>query len=56
MKGLLFILVLIQASQALIWLWIYCLLKQQNDFTEEDASVKASTEEVRKAKGRLPKQ
>ena len=28
----------------------------QNDFTNEDASVKASTEEVKKAKGRLPKQ
>ena len=31
------------------------LRRSRTDFTKEDASVKASTEEVKKAKGRLPK-
>jgi len=32
------------------------LRRSRTDFTNEDTSVKASTEEVHKAKGRLPKQ
>ena len=32
------------------------LRRSRTDFSKEDASVKASTEEVKKAKGRLPKQ
>jgi len=30
-------------------------MRRKNDFSKEDASVKASTEEVQKAKERLPK-
>ena len=35
---------------------VIAILETRNDFTNEDTSVKASTEEVKKAKGRLPKQ
>jgi hypothetical protein len=58
MNGLLFLMLLVQWAQAIIWLRIYLLLKnlKLTDLTKEDSAVRKATQDIKDAKNRLPPQ
>lgn len=53
---LLFLVVLVGAIQCFFLYWILIALDAMKDFSKEDAQVKATTEQVKQAGKRLPKQ